>query len=860
MPFRSLSDKIVSEKFVKSEAVRNLVLESQLVALSGLLHDIGKFSQRVGNEQRWRHDAFTETFLHAFSEKLGEAADQIIRLAASPHRQVTDRESLCIKIADWLASAERQRKVQPQIAPERTALIAIPSQVQLAEPFQSPVYVPLSPLTLTEDDFFPTEQSQVRPDDYRKAWEEFAEILRDLPSPVPFRTWLTLLQVFTHAIPSATPWEQEPERRTVPDISLFHHARLTAAIAACLAATSEDDLPTDDLLRLRDLLGKFEEPDFPEQLERNSVSQKPLCLLVRGDVAGIQSWLYRIARAEGEEHRRTAKRLRGRSFYLVLLTQAIAEWLCRKAQVPPCNIIFCGGGVFDVLLPVSVEGQIKEWRKELDNWLLSEFHGDLQINMAWVSLSAADFYDFGSVSQRITAELELSKTKALAGRLDSDSFWFHEVTDICRYCDTTPFADPTKPCEQCEQQGKLGDVLRKADEASYLVWAWDDAAKAVKNVAQDAIHFSGLSCSVALVSEEVARKIVKRWDGKGELVIAKRNDPQNWWRPLTWDANKPLQATIWWAASDAPVAKKQWRASTKPADDPDAIVREGEALDFDEIAALSDGDPLLGVLRMDVDNLGAIFAAGVEPPSPSRIAELSGRMDIFFSGWLRKRCHLLTQEWQRKLPDKDSRKDPDEDSQKGLVDNAFYLVYAGGDDLMVIGPWNLTLCLAWHIHHDFTRYCGRNPNMTISAGVIFVKPKFPIHRFAVLSGEALEQAKNAGRNRITAFGVTVGWDEFKKALEFGYELRRSVESREMPRTLLHFLLHLYRTHVREDGEDPMWAPLLHYTLARRLKPEVIEQLKLLERIPDFIRNRSLPIALGYAILATRERIREEVRS
>lgn len=834
----------MAKKVGRQKAVKRLT-RGEAIALSGLLHDIGKFSQRVGNEQRWRHDAFTETFLRAFHEKLGEAAEQIIALAASPHQQVTDRESLCVKLADWLASAERQRKVQPQISPERTALIAIQSQVQLTQPLRSPVYVPLRPLTLREDAFFPTEQSQVQPDDYGRAWDAFAEILRNLPSPVPFRVWLTLLQVFTHAIPSATPWEREPEKRTVPDISLFHHARLTAAIAACLAVASESELTTDDLLQLRDLLSQFEASDFLERLKQEPIAQKPLCLLVRGDVAGIQSWLYRIARAEREEHRHTAKRLRGRSFYLVLLTQAIAEWLCRKAQVPPCNIIFCGGGVFDVLLPASVEGQLKVWQKDLDDWLLKEFQGDLQINMAWIPLTPADFYDFGSVVQRITAELERSKTRALAERLDKDGFWFHEVADICRYCDTTPFADPTEPCEQCKQQSKLGDVLRKADEADYLVWAWGDAVKALENVAQNAIKFSGLSCSVAVVSEKEAREIVKVWNGNGELVIAKRNDPQNWWHPLTWDASKPVQATIWWAASDAPVAKKQWQAPTKRADEEDAIVKEGEALDFDEIAGLSDGSPLLGILRMDVDHLGAIFAVGIEPPSPSRIAELSGRMETFFSGWLRERCHLRTQEWQSKLPNGDER--------KGLVDNAFYLVYAGGDDLMVIGPWNLTLWLAWHIRDDFVRYCGQNPNATISAGVIFVKPKFPIYRFAVLSGEALEQAKGAGRNRITAFGVTVGWDEFKEALEFGEELRESVERQEMPRTLLHFLLRLYRTHVQEDGENPMWAPLLHYTLARRLEIEVIEQLELLKRIPDFICNRSLPVALGYAILATRER-------
>jgi len=681
------------------------------VGLAGLLHDIGKFSQRVGNEQRWRHEEFTETFLKAFSDKLGNEAEKVLQLAATSHQQVTERDGLCVKLADWLASAERQRRQQPQIAPERTALIAIPSQVQLKKALSLPAYLPLRRLTFSGRDFFPTDQRQVLPEDYRRAWDAFAETLRQLPSPVPFRVWLTLLQVFTHAIPSATPWEREPEKRTVPDISLFHHARLTAAIATCLA---QSDLTERELISLRDVLSGFDEPDFLERLKGDELaSKKPICLLLRGDVAGIQSWLYRIARAEGELHRRTAKRLRSRSFYLVLLTQAIAEWLCRKANVPPCNILFCGGGVFDLLLPAR--GELEQWRKELNEWLFSEFFGDLPINMAWMKLTAADFYDFGSVRQKIASALEQSKSQPAAEIRDKPKFWFHEVAEICRYCDTTPFADPTQPCKQCRQQEQLGDVLRKAGEADYLIWAWDEARQALGSY--EVIEFSGLSCSVAIVSEERAKDIVKAWDGKGELVIAKRNDPKDWWKPLNWDKSKPVQAAIWWAASDAPVAKRNWQAPTKHAGEEDVVVHKDEALDFDEIAALSEGSPLLGILRMDVDSLGAIFALGIEPPSPSRIAELSGRMDAFFTGWLLERCRRRTNEWQGKLSDGDER--------KGLVDNAFYLVYAGGDDLMVIGPWDLTLWLAWHIRNDFKRYCGDNPNMTISAGIIFVKPKFP---------------------------------------------------------------------------------------------------------------------------------------
>lgn len=100
--------------------------------------------------------------------------------------------------------------------------------------------------------------------------------------------------------------------------------------------------------------------------------------------------------------------------------------------------------------------------------------------------------------------------------------------------------------------------------------------------------------------------------------------------------------------------------------------------------------------------------------------------------------------------------------------------------------------------------------------------------------------------------MTVGWDKYKEALKFGETLRKGVKDGDIPRTLLHFLLRLYHTHVHEDNENPMWATLLHYTLAKRLE-RTVEVVG----VDKAIEHRSLPIALGYAILATRERMREE---
>jgi CRISPR/Cas system-associated protein Cas10 (large subunit of type III CRISPR-Cas system) len=74
---------------------------------------------------------------------------------------------------------------------------------------------------------------------YKRLWDEFPERVAGVHSktaPTPkadFRTILALLEKYTSFIPSATPWEKEDER-TVPDVSLYDHLRVTAAIAACL--------------------------------------------------------------------------------------------------------------------------------------------------------------------------------------------------------------------------------------------------------------------------------------------------------------------------------------------------------------------------------------------------------------------------------------------------------------------------------------------------------------------------------------------------------------------------------------------------------------------------------------------------
>ena len=50
-------------------------------------------------------------------------------------------------------------------------------------------------------------------------------------------------------------------------------------------------------------------------------------------------------------------------------------------------------------------------------------------------------------------------------------------------------------------------------------------------------------------------------------------------------------------------------------------------------------------MRLDVDDLGAIFNYGLNPPSIKRVASLSREMQVFFAGMGHKTCYSYFASW-----------------------------------------------------------------------------------------------------------------------------------------------------------------------------------------------------------------------
>ena len=183
-------------------------------------------------------------------------------------------------------------------------------------------------------------------------------------------------------MPSATPWESGVER-TIPDVSLYDHLRTTAAVAACIH---------------REIT-----PDNLDGYLRTSAEQ-PLCTLLKGDISGVQNFLYRI-QSEG-----ASRELRGRSFYLQLLTETIALWILRRFDLPITNLLLASGGHFYLLLPYrEARERIDALRAEIAEKLWKAHREELSVVLAGIRVTASNFDQFSGRWELVSKEIEQRK-------------------------------------------------------------------------------------------------------------------------------------------------------------------------------------------------------------------------------------------------------------------------------------------------------------------------------------------------------------------------------------------------------------------------------------------------------------------
>lgn len=690
--------------------------------LGALLHDIGKFWERANHPEITNTQQFCEQLRQQISALATNQPPLWQQLATGngPRRlqKIVDQ-------ARHFAHAQHE----PKQKSEQPYLASLLERVSLDNPQNSQedyqYQHPLVELGLDEDQIYP--RTGTLPGSYQELGKAVVEQLDRLPKLI--REDSTSIRGLVHNLLALferylvhVPAESE---NFYSDISLFDQLRVTAAIAEGLYRYHESQKDLDK--------ANFEDTETAKWL------------LVCGDFSGIQKFIYNLTQ------KGAAKGLRGRSLYIQLLCDAVSQFLLQKLDLYPTARIYSSGGKFYLLIAKGQESLLRQTVDKVNEWLFTEFQGQVFLGIGIAEVCGKQFEkgEMGDKWKETNESLQQNRLQPFVSQLKGDTQFFaiQPLTPskyaFCHVCgrddhDVAIIHDAEHDrnlCSQCEKLEELGKTLANTKgkrEPSYFLWVWGkDDHQIFRHYLKTtpSCNFCGLDCELYVLDK------YPQLDQLGQAVphtlLERVNDPD------CLDRNPHGYRCGFRFIG-------QW--------DKDKDARDWQ---FDEFADKATGIKRLGILRMDVDNLGQLFSRGLPLASLSRVATLSRQLNLFFGGHLNR---LLT---------------PFQRSQ---------IIYAGGDDVFIIGSWDELPTVAHCIRTQFGKYCANNPDnptFTLSGGMTMVKATYPISIAAEKdAGEAEEKAKgliySGGKKDAFCFLDTpIPWKMYDQ-MEYVCELIREI--------------------------------------------------------------------------------------
>jgi CRISPR-associated protein Csm1 len=810
------------------------------ITLGALLHDIGKFMQRAEvpltaaskamensicklyqGRYSHLHVLWTSEFFELFSghRRLGTTLkqDSVANLAAYHHKPATRHQEL-IQLADCLSSGS-DRHVDEEGGNDRerykkARLHVIFDYMKLGDRQNDSkkFRYELDPLDGDVENCFPTQLELLNPKEgekivnaYGELWDSFREELEGITTQDAegfLTALLSLLEKYTWCIPSST--------MDRPDISLFDHAKTTAAIAAALYS-------------YHDQRGNL----AAASLSVHDDKEQKFRLLV-GDLSGIQNYIFNI-RNVGVGG--TAKRLRARSFYLSTIADVASHALLQSFDLPLTNLVIASGGKFYLLLPNTEDAEetISRNEQSFSRWLIDNVNGEIALNIASVTCCCKELLEFNRVLKRANDALQIAKERSFSSCLMEGGGWrtdafmftgreFGKDQKLCPSCEKFPGTEQKTEevvlCRHCAEDEQLGGELSRAVGVQFF-----KGSKGRYKV------FDGFSFSIARNQKEFSTDAYlvqqfNNWEfGPTEVAL----------RPRPFANHVPI--------FDESLCRYCEKAEC--AEQASAVA--GSPKYFTCLAEASRGKKAMGVFKADVDNLGLIFINGFRTEKEkciSRITTLSRLLETFFTGRL---DYLLSSEFKD-----------------------IYTVYAGGDDLLMLGPWEQVLRFSRRVREEFKQFTCGNPAFTLSAGVAVVKPRLPVYAAIGYADDLLESAKKRSaigavepKDQFAVLGDLIKWEDLETVQEEADRLAAWLNEKKISMGFVRQLLDSagqFRS-FKETGETRhlRFVPMLAYSIARNISAREGELVSWAQGLTDLknIKLKNLTFIANYSIQSNR---------
>lgn len=631
---------------------------------------------------------------------------------------------------EMVLKAAKWASGMPNFSFENSQLVALCPVLGTLKGIKSSYWHSPTNLTLTPD-FFPNSE-QPSPESLRNQVFEIKKALEKVDANL-------LTSLHFHASTLAV-------SKDISDLPLFDFIKTTAAIAHCLENGN----------------GKLR--------------------LVGGSISGIQSYLYDIV------SKRAGKLLKGRSFYLQLLSDSLAERLLEWFELSDAHIVYSSGGGFYVLIPdnENVLDRFEDFKSEV----IKQLYKQHRINLS-CEFAVSEAFDEETSIPEIWDDLFKELNEAKKQRLSHNSGL---LEDLLGFVDEGG-ADGDENSQYTRDTVTNDQILRSEavefDEEGNLVHRFTNAQKSLGEDLRDARFWIRSVSNFAdkcfldplgyyhLLTEKLPRQLP---DGARVQVL---NIPSQYGGDF-----------VFYGGNVIPVHKADFAGN-------DGIVyRKGSPKTFDQLAT---GERLdrIGILRMDVDNLGQIFSVNIgSPASFARYAAVSRTLDWFFKGYLNTIHAEVCGTSGEKF------------SERTII------IYSGGDDLFIVGRWLEVLEMACRIQQDFNKWsCG---NLTISGGVAILPDKFPVMQGANLAAEKERNAKKyllngeKFKNAICFFDYSFNWElemplimSLKEML--GDWLKAGVDNSILKKINQHAES---RKDQEKHGDSPRWIWNIAYDFGR----------------------------------------------
>lgn len=493
--------------------------------------------------------------------------------------------------------------------------------------------------------------------------------------------------------------------------------------------------------------------------------------LVVGDFSGIQKYVFSVARVS---EKGVSKRLRARSFHVDITVSVLAQEILYRFGLTQNHILLQAGGKFYLLLPNTPDsdGLLEQIEKETEAVFFSLFKGQIAIHLAWLAMGAEGLENYSKTVTRIMRMLGKKKSQSFFHCLANGTGWNTDAFVL-----EQNLAD-RHICSSCG-----GELVKKGE-----IYCEN---------CQMQTQIGGLLPKIKYISYYRGEK-AGTFPIFGDYRIGL-------WTELRKD-NAFLVEQLYdgaaAAAGNIPL-RVRYMANHIPVDD------HQEVMTFEDIAEAAHGVKRLAVLKADVDNLGYIFADGLRTAKRhfgtlSRINTMSRFLEIFFSGYI---------------------------NQMISTDPRFtnvYSVFSGGDDLFLIGPWDVMPELACKINSEFRQFAAGNPSLSLSAAISVFYPKEHIANLAEYSEQALKRVKNStnkalypekeGRDGVSFMGELYSWEDLGQQLRIGKRIAGLMMRQMIPVSLLRRIgtySRMYRSFlIDKDVMGLMFEPLFYYDRQR----------------------------------------------